>query len=339
MARRKSSNWLIILLVLFSWLTTGFIVWWFLVQQPVCRYSSDKKQCPEILLTIEKGDGISIISAKLREKRLIRSTLAFKIFALAGKYARRFQAGDFYLSSADSLPTIASALTKGTADKKITLIEGWRLEEIGEYLVNQGFGLDLKKWRDYVLKNDLEGSLFPDTYLIPKAASQEKIIEILTKNFNLKFSQELEKAALAKGIDKQSVLILASLVEREIHREKDRPIVAGILLKRIASGWPLQVDATVQYAVTSSRCKLGVDCDWWPKKISATDLKINSPYNTYIKRGLPPGPICNPGLSAIKAIIYSQDSPYWYYLSDKTGETRFARTNEEHSFNVQQYLQ
>jgi len=339
MAKKKNFRGLFILLIVLSWLATGCVVWWLLAQQPVCRYSLERKECPEVLLMIEKGDGLSLISAKLKEKKLIRNTLAFNIFALAGRYALRFQAGDFYLSSADSLPMIARALTKGTADKKITLIEGWRLEEIGEYLNKQGFSFDLKKWRSLILQADLEGSLFPDTYFVPKAAAPERIVEILTKNFNLKFNQELEKAALTKGMDKQSVLILASLIEREIHREEDRPIVAGILLKRIASGWPLQVDATVQYAVSSVRCKLGAGCDWWPKKISQSDLKIISPFNTYLNRGLPPAPICNPGLSAVRAVIYSQESPFWYYLSDKNGETRFAKTNEEHSQNIRQYLQ
>jgi len=314
-------------------------LWWNWANQPICVFQAGKRECPEISFIVRKGDGIDVISSNLLKKGLVRSPLAFKIQVFKNNLIRKIQAGEFYLSSGDSPLEIAKILTRGTFDKKVTIIEGWRAEEIGGYLRKEGINIDFEVWRKEVYKRELEGYLFPDTYMIPKDASVEKIITILTTNFNKKFSSDLEKAALAKGIDKHSVVILASLIEREVKDEKDRPIVAEILLKRLAKNWPLQVDATVQYAIANERCsKQTIDCDWWPKKMSNKDLNIDSPYNTYLNRGLPPGPICNPGLSAIKAVIYPQPSPYWFYLSDSEGHIHYARTNKEQLENIKRYL-
>ena len=122
--------------------------------------------------------------------------------------------------------------------------------------------------------------------------------------------------------------------------------MAGILLKRLKKGWKLQVDASVQYAMANVKCTnllddrqaLNVKCDnWWPM-LKTEDLKIDSPYNTYTNLGLPPGPICNPGLASIKAVVNPKETDYWYYLSDKQGNIRYAKTNEEHEENIAKYL-
>jgi UPF0755 protein len=133
---------------------------------------------------------------------------------------------------------------------------------------------------------------------------------------------------------------LASLVEREARREEDRPIVAGILLKRWQNNWALQADATIQYEAGSKNCGIGLKgekCDWW-EPVKKTDLGIDSPYNTYKYKGLPPTPICNPGLASIKAVIYPKETDYWFYLSDTSGKIHYARTVEEHNENIRQYL-
>jgi UPF0755 protein len=134
------------------------------------------------------------------------------------------------------------------------------------------------------------------------------------------------------------MLILSSIVEREVRLEKDRPVVAGILIKRWRSDWPLQADATIQYLKADLNCRnRGVNCDWW-EPVSGADLDIDSPYNSYLYRGLVPGPICNPGLASIQAVSNPQDTDYWFYLSDYSGEVHYARTNEEHSENIERYL-
>jgi len=340
--RMRNKGYLIIFFLIFfifSFLSFIFLIWYFWARQPLCNFSVSKKECPEVLFAVKKGEGIRRIAQNLFSHGLIRSPLAFKIQVVVKNLNGKIQAGDYYLSPADDCSVIAGCLTRGTFDKKVTIIEGWRAEEIGEYLLKQGINIDLAAWRKKIQQEELEGHLFPDTYMISSQANMEKIVSTFLKNFDKKFSLELETEALKKGIDKQSVLILASLVEREVRHEEDRSVVAGIFLKRLKENWPLQVDATVQYAKGNVKCKnQNMGCDWWPGKLTEVDLEIKSPYNTYLYRGLPPGPICDPGLSAIKAVIYAQDSPYWYYLSDPSGVMHYAKTDSEHLANIKKYL-
>ena len=133
-------------------------------------------------------------------------------------------------------------------------------------------------------------------------------------------------------------MTLASIIERETKGADERPVVAGILLKRLNAGWPLQVDASVQYAVSSSNCRGRIlDCEWWPI-LTRSDLDIDSRYNTYKYAILPPGPIANPGLTSLQAAVYPQSSDYWYYIHDDKGIIHYAKTHEEHNENVARYL-
>jgi UPF0755 protein len=234
---------------------------------------------------------------------------------------------------------ISQNLTLARADQKVTLIEGWRSEQIGELLVEAGFDLNLISWQETVRAGNLEGRLFPDTYYFPQKANQEEILAIIEKNFQKKVVTGLKEEIGQSKLTLEQILTLASIIEREVHEEEARQIVAGILLKRWQNHWPLQADATVQYAVASSRFVVqGSKSDWWPKSLTKKDLSINSPYNTYLSRRLPPGPICNPGLSSIKAVLNSQPSLYWFYISDKQGQMHYAKTDEEQARNIQKYL-
>jgi len=127
------------------------------------------------------------------------------------------------------------------------------------------------------------------------------------------------------------VVILASVVEREVSKKEDREIVAGILLKRLKNEWPLDADATIQYAV-------GVSKNWWPSSLKNADLEINSPFNSRKNKGLPPAPICNPSISAIEAVYAYRESPYWFYLDGSDGTTYFAETLEKHNENIATHL-
>ncbi|MEJ2347990.1 MAG: endolytic transglycosylase MltG, partial [Patescibacteria group bacterium] len=139
------------------------------------------------------------------------------------------------------------------------------------------------------------------------------------------------------GYNLNQIITLASLLERETITNEERPVVAGILWKRVEAGWPLQVDAAVQYAIATADCQGKIECEWWPI-LTKEDLAINSSYNTYKYPGLPPAPIASPGLSSIKAAIFPEDSPYWFYLHDADGEIHYAETLEEHNANVSRYL-
>jgi len=312
---------------------SGFF-WWFWAVQPV----SQSETTPARLFVIPQGESLTSIAQRLQKEGFIRSALAFKILVLSQGQAEKIQAGDFRLSPSLRPGEIAELLTHGSLDLWLTFPEGWRREEFARRLEANLTTFDYQEFLD--LTADLEGYLFPDTYLLPKEASPAAVVKILRRNFNKKFSSALVVAAKAKGLTQRQVVILASIVEREARHDRDRSLIAGILLRRWRHNWPLQADATVQYAKANldrqKNRQLRLE-NWWPR-IVKKDLEIDSPFNTYRYRGLPPGPICNPGLASIKAVIYPQESDYWFYLSDNEGTVHYARTMEEHLENIQRYL-
>lgn len=302
----------------------GGLFWWIFGLQ-----SADVSNKEKIYFVVNKGDGVSEITNRLEKAGMIRNSLHFKILTLVLGTSKKLKAGGYYLSASMKPEGIAQMLTKGVDDQWITIIEGLRSEEIGELLIKKGFAINPEEWVKTIKNSKLEGKLFPDSYLLPRGANQGTILKIIQKNFQKK---------VVAG-QKDSVLILASLVEREAKTKADKEIVAGILLKRISDGWPLQVDATVQYAVASKKCSiLKSPCDWWPHNLTKENLKINSLYNTYLYKRLPPSPICNPGLVSIEAVLNPKSTNYWYYISGTDGKMRYARTVEEHQQNIRKYL-
>jgi len=284
----------------------------------------------EEFFVIKKGESLNSIAERLKKEKLIRSSLAFKIVVYTQGLAGKIQAGSFQVSSNWTPYKIAERLTHGTVDVWITFPEGWRREEIVRRLAANIEGFNIEEF--LLLTKDLEGYLFPDTYLISKLSTPSAIVKTLTNNFREKTKN------LNPGYRE---LILASIIEREVKYEQDRPIVAGILAKRLEVGWPLQVDATIQYALADSRFMVSnsdfYNYNWWPE-ITKNDLKIDSPYNTYKYKGLPPTPICNPGLAAIESVLNHPTTNYWFYLSDNKGKIHFAETLEEHQKNINKYL-
>jgi len=253
---------------------------------------------------IAKGESVKTIASRLKSANLLRSPLLFRLIVRQNKLI--VQAGIYQLSPSLAPNILAQTLTKGlSVDKKITIPEGYRLEQIAELT-----GLDLVS---------PEGRLFPDTYFIKEDITAKELVDLLQANFAKKVGE----------IDNQT-LILASLVERETRGDEEKPIVASILKKRLAAGWALELDATVQYI-------LGKPGAWWPNT-TLLDRKIKSPYNTYLNVGLPPAPIGNPGLASINAVRAAQDSPYWFYLHDKSGQIHYASTLADHNQNIQTYI-
>jgi UPF0755 protein len=170
--------------------------------------------------------------------------------------------------------------------------------------------------------------LFPDTYRIFSDAQAEDIIKKLLDNFDRKVTAQMRFDAPKDNSSFYDALILASIVEREALYDDDRRVIAAIFLNRLKQGIGLQSDATINY-VTGKKS---------PRPTYA-DLQVNSPYNTYKYRGLPPGPICNPGLTSINAVIYSQPNQYYYFLTDSEGRAHFGRTYAEHQQNIIKYLE
>jgi len=314
----------------------GGLFWWYQAFQPIDKNATEKKQKTFV---IRKSESLEEISRRLEEEDLIQSSFAFKVYVLVKGLPKKIQAGEFRLYPGMNLEEIANQLIHGTLDIWVTIPEGWRSEQIAQELSKKGFNIDIESWELEIKNLAYEGYLFPDTYLFPRGASLEEIIEIMRKNFDQKFDSRLKAELTKKELTINQVLVLASIVEREVKLGKDRPIVAGILVKRWKNDWPLQVDATIQYAVASTACgKLSFDCEWWPKGLTGKDFEIESSFNSYKNKGLPLAPICNPGLESIKAVLYWQESPYWFYLSDRDGKIHFAQTIQEHQANIFQFL-
>ena len=283
------------------------------------------------IFVVSPGEASKDIVNDLAKQDLIRDRLVFYLVVKLMGVEKSIQAGDFRLSPSMDIYQIAKTLTHGTLDVWVTLIEGTRKEEMAQ-VISENLGIpevEFDKFGD-------EGYLFPDTYLFPKDATAGSVINIMENNFKNKFTTGMKAQAARIGLTPEQVVVLASIVEKEARVAADKPIVAGILLKRLKADWPLQVDASIQYA-------LGYQADehsWWKKNLSAADLKINSPFNSYIDRGLPPSPICNPGLASLVGVVNADTkTPYWYYMSDKNGRMHFSTTIEEHNANVRKYLQ
>ncbi len=313
---KKIIIWLIILVIIFL-LAKG---WW------DSQFSAVSSDTSTKVVVIAKGAGVSAIAAELKQDNLIKSELAFKVYVSQNNLGSKLQAGSFKLSPSMSVAQITKNLQTGSADAWVTLIEGWRVEEMADQL-NQDLNIDKKAF----LGKAKEGYMFPDTYLFPKEATVEYIVSTLEKNFDNKYDASLQQKILAKGLTANQGVILASIVEREARSDKVRTAVASILLKRLKIGMALDADSTVQYA-------LGYQPDqksWWKKGLSLDDLKIDSSFNTYLHAGLPPTPICNPSLSSLNAVVNADSStPYLYYYHDSKGNSYYATTLEEHNANV-----
>lgn len=281
------------------------------------------------IFVIHKGDGVKTIASKLSQQGLIRSSTAFFIFVKLQGIERDLQAGDYRLTKSMSTADIARELTHGILDVWVTTLEGWRVEEIASKLTK-----DLDIPESEFLKVAREGYMFPDTYLIPRDASASAIAGIFEENFNKKITPQMLEDAKKTGLTLDELVVMASIVEKEGKTQEDRPVIAGILYNRLKEDMPLQVDATLQYI-------LGYDSSektWWRKGVADSDKKIASPYNTYKYIGLPPKPIANPGIDAIRAVIYPKQSAYIYYLHDAKGLPHYAKTLEEHEQNIATYL-
>src|SRR4030042_807420 len=253
----------------------------------------------------------------------------FNLYLKLSGLDRKIQAGSFSLPKNLAAEELAKELTEGRLDKWITFVEGLRKEQVAEIL-SQNFDIDKQNF----LESVKEGYLFPDTYLIPIKASEKQIISIFDKTFSEKVTPDIILEAEKKGLNKDQMINLASIVERETRNQQERPIVAGILIKRWKEGMLLAADATVQYALGYS----SEEKNWWRKNITAQDLEFSSPYNTRLNVGLPPGPICSPSLASIKAVVEATESPYYFYLHNKNGNIYYSKTYEEHLQKVNQYL-
>ncbi len=317
---------IIIVLSVFVIIAIGFFLFYREGSLAVNKTSKDSE-----IFVISPGEGLNSITRRLSTQELIRSRIVFYLTVKQLGIEKKIQAGDFRLSQSMSAKQLAEELTHGTLDEWVQIIEGLRKEEIAETVTKK---LDFTETEFNSLAK--EGYLFPDTYLVPKQASAGFMVDLLTNTFDQKYTPEMQAKAKKLGLTKDQVVTLASIVEREARSKEAKQQVASILMKRLNEDMPLQVDATIQYLLGYQPGEKS----WWKRHLSLADLKIDSPYNTYINTGLPPGPISNPGIDAIEAVVNADPkTPYLFYITGNDNKMHYAKTGEEHAKNVQKFLQ
>lgn len=333
---KKRRRAVILIVLIGSLLAVGLVLlgWYWWALQPVSLSPNSQ------IVDYRSGESVEQLATDLERKKLIRSSTVFTIHATLTGQRRSLQAGNYEIKPSQSTPEIVTMVAEGKiAANQLLLAEGETMFELKAKLVKLGIPASEV---DAALKatynapaasqrpagSSLEGYLFPDTYTLTKPYNAQQIIQQMVDNFETQLAQTdyVQKWA-AEGLSVHQALTLASIVEREVRSDTDRAMVAQLYLNRIRIGMMLQADPTAIYAAELAG-----------KPTEPINLKIDSPYNTYKVKGLPPGPIGNPGLSAMKAVANPTPNDYLYFISAKDGTTYFAKTYEEHQKNIDRYL-
>lgn len=298
--------------------------------------STEKK-----LVKIEEGQGTQEIALKLSEAGVLKNDFVFVLYLKYQKMAAKIQAGEYEIPQNLNMIQLAEIITAGkTASTKITIPEGWTIAQIADYLeknkviTKEEFLTATKKQYNYdfladkLADADLEGYLYPDTYLLSVKSTAEDIVKKMLDGFDKKLTPEIKSKIKISNMSTYEVVTLASIVEREVASAEDRKIVAGIFLNRLNSNMPLESCATIQYILGLNK-----------KQFTYEETRTESPYNTYINPGLPKGPIGNPSIDSIEAVLGPQKTDYNYFLTGNDGKTYFSKTLDEHNEKKTKYLQ
>lgn len=285
---------------------------------------------PLVVVKIEPGQSGSSVAKMLKEKGIIRSEIFFKALLRLTSSARDLKAGRFDLRENTSAFEVINCIKSGkcTHYEKVTFLEGWRSEEIAEVLAEKGI-TDARAFLDIVRKNDLEGYLFPSTYLFAENTPAQKVVDEMLAQYKKNIAPLFKK--YKTNLTEKQVLTVASIVEREAIVHDERPKIAAVYLNRYRIGKRLEADPTVQYA-------LGFNLKenrYWKKGLTYKDLKMSSPYNTYRNAGLPPGPICNPSRESVLGVLNPEPNfDALYFVADSGGRHVFSKTFDEHRRHI-----
>lgn len=303
-----------------------------------------------VIFTVSKNDETEDVAKKLRKKGLIRSE---QVFELTVRYVdREIKPATYNLKKGMAVSTIVDLITteKSEAvtkvkDYKITVVEGWRTEQIADELDRlkypPGGDAFLRAVKDYphdsydflegTKKGMLEGFLYPATYEFTNATTPEELITMMLNAFDQAFTPEMRDRAEQMNLSIYDVVKIASLIEREAVVDDERPLIADVYLKRYSEGWTLDADPTVQYAIGKR------DGKWWPAPTAKDLEEVDSKYNLYKNTGLMPSPICNPRQLSMAAVLSPATSPFMFFTArkDDSGRHLFAETNEEQNQNQQ----
>lgn len=285
-----------------------------------------------IFFPIDPGESLDQMIASLKDANLIQNEEAFRAYLIYSGIDRQIQPGEYYFTPQLSEVEIAQTLGNPPNQTTISILAGWRMEEISEKLSGVGLQVNPSDFIQTVLVKGREGYLFPGSYAVERDISAEALVDLFYERFLSQVPPELESQFANQGLTLHEAVILASIVEREAVLEEEMPLISSVFLNRLGNAMNLAADPTIQYA-------LGYNNDqgtWWTNPLSLDDLKLPSSYNTYENPGLPPGPICNPGLPALRAVAYPAQTSYLYFRADCDGSGRhlFSENFQEHLDNA-----
>ncbi|GLC32492.1 endolytic transglycosylase MltG [Clostridium omnivorum] len=295
-------------------------------------------------IIIKSGSSSEDISKLLLDKAIIKSKEKFKIYAKLNGLTKNTKDINLIIKPNTSYKELILKLKNQQSDfYVVTIPEGFTLYQIAERLEKytplkkekflQVSTMDLSSngifSKGAAANYDLEGVMYPDTYYIQVGSTEKDVANLMFKRFRSIFSDEDIKRAKELNLSVNQVITVASLVEKEAANDSDRSKIAGVIYNRLKKGMPLQIDASVIYAITKGQYVIN--------RLSYEDLKVKDAYNTYLYKGLPPGPIASPGRPSIEAALYPEKSDYLYYVANGKGHV-FSKTYEEHLSNVKKYI-
>ena len=284
-----------------------------------------------VKVTIPKGASLKEVSATLLNYNIIRNERSFLLAVKTLGYEKDIPAGRFKLLEASTNFEIIDQLVNGIqVNKRVTILEGWTIDVIAEEL-HEKIGIDqdefktassneLLLWKWGISEKTVEGYLFPNTYLFSEEEDIQDIIGRMINEYKQRITVEFRDRMKELGMEENEIITLASIIEGEAIYDSERSVISGVYHNRLNIGMRLQADPTIQYIIKDS-----------PRRLLNKDLKIKSPYNTYLNNGLPPGPINNPGIESIKAALYPADIDYIYFVARGDGYHTFSRTKDEHN--------
>ncbi|NLN70218.1 MAG: endolytic transglycosylase MltG [Chloroflexi bacterium] len=295
---------------------------------------------------ISEGESVAMICIRLEGAGLIPDAELLRMYLLYTGLDRELKAGQFSLGPQTSPVEIVTSLLDATPkDAIITILPGWRIEEVAANVAGSGLTIPAEAFIEAAYHppqgyfalvsltdlTSLEGFLFPGTYSLPRESSLDVLLVMTLSEFNTQVDPTLVEGFARQGLTLTDAVKLASIVEREAVLDEEKPLIASVFFNRLEIGMRLETDPTVQYA-------LGFDeatKSWWKSPLSLNDLTINSPFNTYLYDALPPTPICNPDLESLRAVAFPANTPYYYFRAacDESGRHNFAVTFEEHLNN------
>jgi len=291
----------------------------------------------EKVITVLPGQHFKMIASQLEGAGIVRDSLKFKLFARFKGYDKRIKAGEYRLSSVLSPKQVLEIMVSGkVALYRITIPEGYNLVQIAGIVSEMGLAEEpvfIRTAIDPVIVNalgvdagSLEGYLFPDTYYFPKGLPLDEILGTMVNRFREIFSAEWQERARQMGMSVHQAVTLASIIEKETGAAFERPLIASVFHNRLAKGMRLSSDPTVIYGIKD-----------FDGNLTRKHLTTVTPYNTYLTKGLPPGPIANPGLASLEAALYPAETDYLYFVSKKDSTHQFSTTFKEHNRAVRKY--